>query len=365
MMLAPYVLVILISMALTSGVTSTQSSPNNDPANKQPKLAVFFVGSTALFLTLVSAFRWRVGTDYWSYERLYTSYIKEPMSDLTVFSEPGIRVLAKIGAHINELLGDAPDPALMFALAAFVTVPLMVWTIYKSTNIFTLAILLFILSATWQGTFNGVRQYIACAILFWGHRYILSRRLFRYAIVVFIALLFHASAAVMLLAYWIPRRSLKPHELLVLVVSTIVAIMSYSSLLDIINLVKTDELTTTGYFARQINPLRIAISFAPIAVYLLFTVKSELKDRDFLYLNMIFLNTALLVASLNSAYLARFSIYTGIYACVLIPNLINMKDANTRKLAVLLVVTGYAIFWILETRQQPELIYRTVFSRPT
>ena len=365
MMLVPYALVTLISIALASGVTYAQPSDCNDPAGKRPKSTIFFVWSTALLLTLVSAFRWRVGTDYWSYERLYVSYVKEPVSEFTIFSEPGIRVLSKFGAYINEQLGQDPDPALMFAFAAIFTIPLMVWTIYRSTNYFSFAILLFILTTTWQGSFNGIRQYIACSILFSVHRYILTRQYPCYAIFVIFALLFHISAAIMLLAYWIPRRALKPHVLLFLMVFTTIAISSYSSLLDLINLVKEDPVSTGGYVSREINPMRIGISLAPIIVYSMFTIKNELKDRDFFYLNMIYINTALLIASLNSAYLASFSTYTVLYACVLLPNLITMRDANTLNLAILLFITVYFLFWILETRQMPEMLYRTVFSRPS
>ena len=364
-MLAPYVLIIFASLALASGATAMAPPDHTKPAGPPPRSATMFVWLTALLLTLVSALRWRVGTDYWSYEILYASYVKEPVKEFTVFSEPGIRTLAKFGAYVNSQMGQPADPALMFAFAALLTIPFTVWTIYRSTNAFPLAIALFILSTTWQGSFNGIRQYIACAILFWGHKYILSRRFFKYAGVILVAILFHVSAAIMLLAYWIPRRELKPHVLLLLIVTTIIAISSYSSLLEVINLVKADPVSPGGYVSHRINPLRVAISFAPIAVYWMFSDKDRLEDRDYLYLNMIFINTALLLASINSAYLARFSVYTDIYACVLIPNLINMQHANTRRLAKLLIVAGYIVFWVLETRQQPELLYRTVFSRST
>jgi len=364
-MLFPYALVILITLLVASGVPSHQRIGTKSSTENRPKSIIFFVGLTGLILTLVSALRWRVGTDYWSYEVLYTSYIKEPFSEFTFFSEPGIRVLAKFGAHINAQLGQASDPALMFAFAAALTIPLMVWTIYKSTNMFAFAILLFILTTTWQSTFNGVRQYIACAILFWGHQYILSRHFRKYFVIVFIASLFHISAAIMLLVYWLPRKVLKPHALLLLAVVSIVAISSFSSVLEVISVVKSESLTTGGYVSRQINPLRIGISLAPILVYILFSTKSRLGEREHFYLNMLIVNTALLVVSLNSAYFARFTIYTSIYACVLIPNLINMRDVNTRRLTILFIVVCYSLLWILETRQQPEMLYRTIFSRPT
>jgi len=97
----------------------------------------------AAVLILVSALRWGVGSDYWNYHANFPDYAREFTEEFSIFGEPGIRFFAWLGMQINE------DSATMFALAAFVTIGLIIRTLWKWSPAFAFSVALFILIGAW------------------------------------------------------------------------------------------------------------------------------------------------------------------------------------------------------------------------
>jgi hypothetical protein len=305
-----------------------------------------------------AAVRWRIGTDYRQYEHDYVDYVRTPGSEMGFFDEPGIRVIAKIAARVHD------DPTTMFAIASVITVGLTVYTIYKNTSALPLALLLYVLAETWQGSFNGVRQYLACAVVFAGHRFIIDRRFWRYLLVVLVAMLFHISAAIMLLAYLIPRRQLRPIAVLALMLVAAFAVNFYAQLGDVIDAVKGSDVSGGSYFAREVNPFRILLAFAPSVMYLLFTQRKNLSATGHFYANMMFINGVVFLAAAGSAYLARFGIYTSVFIALALPEMLNSRERSFRTVLILAVIALYGVFWYLDTSHVTSLNpYRSLFDR--
>lgn len=309
-------------------------------------------------LVVVAALRWRVGVDYWNYDRLYPKYESVAWSDLSLLGEPGIRVLAKLGGWVRD------DSAGMFALAAVITVGLNVRTIYRSTNLFALGLLIYILSTVWQATFNGLRQQLAVAILFAGHRYIIERRLHAYIGIVLIAILFHLSASVGLLFYAIPRSRLGFSRALLLMSSGMIALFAYDAIGAVFEWVKQADFSEATYFAEQINPLRLAMAGAPLVAYSLFTEKRRMTPSEFFYVNMLFVGLASLIAGMGSAYIARFYQYFAIYLPVALPAILKTRDRQLQHAIFPLALGAYVAFWYLETATESALSnFRWILQR--
>lgn len=358
----PYVLTGLIATSLALGVKAPEvTSVQREEAviGKRPGFSFFFGTLTAIVLCGVASIRWHLGADYWDYEAGFPKRVQTPLSSLGIFDEPGLYVLAKLGALIKY------DPAMMFGIASCLTIGLFVWTFYRTSNLFAASIALIMLTGIWQSSFNGVRQYLACAILFAGHGFIIKRQLLKYSIIVLIAMLFHVSALAMLPLFWIPRNRLTLVQILILIGASLFALTAYDAFINIGDSVRGSGYTYGDYFARSINPLRIAAAIAPIFVFLFLSNHEQLSKREYFYVNMIFINAAILIAAANSTYLARFGIYTGIYSCIGIPAIINMRSFNVRMLAYLGVLSAYAIFWYFETINNVNLLhFRTLWERP-
>ena len=195
-----------------------------------------------------------------------------PWRDYDLVSEPGIRVLSRLAYYVRD------DYTTMFALAAAITIGLSIYTLYRDSNAFAFSVLLYVITGPWLGSFNGVRQYLACAIIFAGHRLVLERRFGRWLLVVLVAGLFHISAYLMVLLYFVPRRRLSPVSALVLIVMAGFATEIYGRVLDLVVVFREDQDFggQASYFVEEVNPLRIAAALAPLAFYVLFTDKTKL-----------------------------------------------------------------------------------------
>lgn len=314
----------------------------------------------AATLIAVGMLRWRVGVDYDTYAQSYPIFRDTPWADLDALSEPGLRVLAKAAAAIQD------DYATMFALVALITLGLFARTLYRYSHAFFLSLMLFVLTGAWQSSFNGMRQWLACAIVFAGHRFILERRFWPYAFVVGLGALVHLSALVLLLIYFVPLRRLGFGGGVLLVLGAVVAAQSYDLLAQGVEFLRSDidGLARAGYFIEQVNPLRVLSGLGPVLLYLTFTDRARLSQRDQFYVNLAFVHAAITVAAFNSAYIMRFTLYTLPFLALAIPAMLNMENRTWRGLLVAVTMGLYAVVWYLDTTYSTYTAsFRWVFDR--
>lgn len=321
-----------------------------------------FSGSAAMVgivLISVAALRWHVGTDYWTYEQVFPEYVREVRGGLTWWGEPGIRILAWISNLVNG------DVATLFALASIITVGLTVRTIWRWSPAFALSVAIYVLSGSWHGSFNAVRQYLACAILFAGHRYVVNRQLLRWSAVVAGAFLFHISAIVGLLLYLAPTKRIRLSQQILLLTLAIVAVSGASSLLDVLQQIDPRNADLGSYSLVHVNPLRVAFSFVPLVIYWMFPKSTSIgRDNAWFYVNMVFIDAAIQLASSQSALLARFVIYPHIFTCLAIPYLTDLRDDRERVLMRTTLIILFAIFWFSDISASPNLAhFQWIFDR--
>lgn len=321
-----------------------------------------FSGSATLVgivLVGTAALRWHVGTDYWTYEQIFPEYVREATNGLTWWSEPGIRILAWIADRING------DVATLFALASIITVGLTVRTIWRWSPVFAFSVVLYVLSGSWHGSFNAVRQYLACAILFAGHRYVVDRRPLRWAAVVAGAFLFHVSAIVGLLLYLVPTKRIRPGQQILLLMLAVVAVGGASSLLDVLQQVNPRDADLGPYSLVHVNPLRVAFSFVPLVLYWVFPKPASIgRDNAWFYVNMLFIDAATQLASSQSALLARFVIYPHIFSCLAIPYVTDLRNGHERVLVRGVMIVLFVFFWYTDISASANLgNFQWVFDR--
>lgn len=338
-----------------SGTTSTLLALRSGLSGS----AKFWALVSASILVAVAALRWHVGTDYWTYDGLYANYKSTPWGEYSLFSEPGIRVLARLASWIHD------DSAVMFALASLLTVGLSVSTIYRRSPMIALSVLLYVITGAWQGSFNGVRQYLACAIIFAGHRYVIDRKFTKYMLVVILAMLFHVSALAMAFLWFVPLKRLGTLRAAGLMIAAALGLTVYSYATSLIGLFKGPIAVEAGsYLVRQVNPLRVAMAFVPLVLYIFLTRRDRLDAKAHFYVNIAFINAAVMIAGANSAYLTRFAVYTNIFSILLIPRLLNMRDRRLAAIAGVAVVSLYCVFWYIDTVNVGSLAnFNWIFNR--
>lgn len=330
-------------------------------AKKNKAGSIFFAIATGFILVFVAGFRWYVGTDYANYANAYESYKAEVWDTIINFEEPGIRIIASLSEYIYD------DYATMFLLASLITIGLFVYIIYKYSNSFFVSILLFIFGHGWSESFNGIRQMLASAIIFAGHRFIIEKDFKKYLLIILLASSFHISALPMILLYFIPQTKVTLKKALVLLLVIFVGLNTYEYLFAIINFVTGlfgESLEMTDYLTQEVNILRILVMMAPPALYLLITPKENLSKPDNFYINMLFINAAIYMMSINSAYLARFALYTIPYVTIGLPIILKNSKKSTSIMIMYVALILYLMFWIYDVSTVESLYnFQWIFER--
>lgn len=151
-----------------------------------------FVLLSALPLFFISAFRYRLGTDY-----MYT-YVPEfyhvLMNDKNHY--PIGFYLINRGIQIFT-----QDPTWLFVVCAFIFIFFVFQSIYKNSSCPILSIAFLLISGHFFLYLNLMRQYVAMAILLFSIQYVIDKKPVPYIICVLIATSIHATAIVFLPIY--------------------------------------------------------------------------------------------------------------------------------------------------------------------
>lgn len=310
-------------------------------------------------LVLVAGLRYGVGTDYFAYYRGYEQYKGEALS---ILDEPGIRVLARISSVVYD------DPAMMMFLAAAITVILMTVTIVRNSEMYWFSLLLYIFLGCWHGCFNGVRQYLAAAVLFAGHCFIKERKLLKWLVIVLIAAMFHITAVIGIVFYLYAQIKVSYKNIILSALAAFVGINLYDRIFGMIGFLKNDTFdfvgVGAGYLTNGINPLRIMVAWVPVVFFLLFRKYYATENRRTgFYLNMTILHAVLMTTAMNSTYLGRVGIYTGIYNTITWPVLLGKVERRSRSVLIVLMILFYMAYWYEEASGETLVNFYWIFQR--
>ena len=301
-------------------------------------------------LIVTAGCRYHMGTDYVNYVHLYkTQYSQLSLGEILILEEPILPLIGKI----SYLFFDSYFP--MFLIASVITVGLMLYSTYKETTDFIFVSLLYIFAGGWTGSFNGVRQYIAIAIVFIGRKYIMERNFLKFLLVCGVAFFAHRSALFFVLIYFIYSKKFTVVRLLAVTIIAIVVSRSYEVIFDFIGWIDDKEFVANDYALRSVNILRILAGCAPaiLAIYYAFTKK--LNKQQIFYTYMLIANATVWVSTADSAYLARLALYTGVFVPLGLSLILELEDDKHKKVLKIVIIVLYSCFWLYEVSNSKTL----------
>lgn len=312
--------------------------------------AWFFFMHAALPLVLVAGLRYRVGTDFGAYYFGYQRYIDELAHAFRTLDEPGYGFIAWVATRFSNT-GTAAVLS-----ASIVTVGLALVVIYRNSEELLLPTVLLVLMGFWHGSFNGVRQYLAAAVLFCGYRALRERNLLGYLLTVFLAFLFHRSAVVMALMYFAVYREVNLRNSAILVAVCAVALYSYDQIFDMADVVMDKDYSMEeSYTSTMVNRLRVLSACVPVALFLMNSWEKQLSHSQTFSLNIAIIHAAIRVVTMNSALLYRIGIYTTPFMVLAIPELLKGLPDKQRQVYGALLVIMYGIMWWYELSHSGSL----------
>lgn len=326
-------------------VTKARSSISLVKRSKVHRIAFYLV---VVFLVFFAGFRGRLGTDYNTYLRYFSS-IKEGTATL-VSVEP-----------FYFLLGFITDSFELFLLIiAMLSVLIKSKYIYEESKYVFVSLIVYYSYMFLQFDMGIVRQGLALAFTLWAATYIKERKLGQYLALCFVAVMLHYSALIFIPAYFLAqkeytRKTIYGISLIALILSftDFWKVISYVlSMLSVFGLNKYSwYLTNEAYRASAFE----LMDLQRIVMLIFFTEYIKRKNNDDeenkIYLNMYFISTVLYYLFRTfSAISSRGSYYFTAFEILLFPGVLkNIKSPYKRVLvwAMIMLYCGIYLYKVI------------------
>ena len=311
-----------------------------------------FAGMACAVLIFVSGFRQDVG-DTGTYRQIFKtvpaniiSFLKHP----TFKEDEGFYAIVSL---IKQFISE--DTQVILLSIAIVTIALIFITYYKSTDMIEMAVFLFITTGCYLVTMNGVRQYLASAILFFCFPMIHKKQWQYYLPIVLLCSRIHQSALIFLPLYFVVDQPAWGNTTKWILFVGIFLFVSYPvtgpMLANVLGETQygnyKEALTSSGAGA---NMIRVMVMAVP--VILSYLGKEFLKGKEKYYNIMVNFSVINLIAILLATRFwiyARFNMYFSLYMIILITWCVRyMFNERNTKLIYLMCLGLYFLYYYYE-----------------
>jgi hypothetical protein len=311
-----------------------------------------------VIIFLLCALRFDVGFDYTYYYELLTKQAD--------FYEDKFLRLEYMNQFLINISQNMGFPQFYFILTSFIIVFCTYQAIKRHSKDFVISTLIFLsFPIFFLNSLSIIRQYVAICIVFYGFRYIQNRKLFPYLITITIAILFHKSAVIGIVLYWIYNRRIKNIYYMILYFAGL-----FSS--------KLAYLVVAYIFPQYLKYLdrkigtggdKVLLLFQLIGLILLLLVDSKkmaFKNYNF-YMTSFFIGL-FIWSSLSSYGHAGFrgALYFMVFFILLLPEVLDLiKERKLLKQLVYYISFAFFIFSLwLGTKNEtkdPNIPYQVIF----
>ncbi|MFB6649366.1 EpsG family protein [Bacillus toyonensis] len=308
----------------------------------------------ALSLVLVAGLRNNIGDTYF-YMHAY---------NVTEFNWEYIQNNKDMGFNIFQMIlkGYTDNPQAMVFITALITNLLIVVTLYKYSRLIEISLYVYITSGMYLVSMNGIRQYLAAAIVFAATKYIFDGNWKMYVLIVLLASTFHQSALVLIPVYFLIRRRAWSGITFILLFLAVLIVIGFNQFTEV--LFKAIEDTQYSQYKEfhegGANILRVVVDSTPlILAYIGRDRLREIFPKCDVIVNMALLGTVFMFISTQNWIFARFSIYFGLYQLILIAWVIKLFTKKDRKLIYYSILLCYFIYFVYEHIITLGVIYKS------
>lgn len=247
---------------------------------------------------------------------------------------------------------------LMFlAIISGVCIAVIFWK-YSVNYYYTVFLFLSMIGFTWL--MNGIRQFLAVAIIFACTPLIKKKKWLPYCLVVLVCITIHPTCIIMIPIYFIVQGKPWSKKTLLLITATLLALIFATQFTDLMDSMLVDtkwaNVSTSEEFAQDdgVNPLRVLVFSVP--TILAFVGRKLLKDEDKqvdIFINMSILTTCLYAVGMVTPGLlvGRLPIYIEMYGYILLPYIIERCfTERSKKLLYAVSIVCYLFYFYLMTR---------------
>jgi len=304
---------------------------------------LLMAGLAAAVLIAVSGLRDNIG-DTFFYMHSYA---------LTHFTLPTIDYTGDFGFNMLQLLLQrlSSNPQVMIFVCALITNALIVAVLYNYSKLFELSVYVYITAGMFLTSMNGIRQYLAAAIVFTGTKYLLNGDWKKYFAIVLLAATFHKSALIFVPIYFLVRHKAWTKTTFVLIALSVLIVIGFNQFSNVLFTTIAD--TQYGHYQNfsegGANINRVFIAAIPVVIAFFGRHKLRtLSPGIDVIVNMSLLNGIFMIISTQDWIFARFSIYFGLYYLILIAWIVKLFREKDQKLVYYAILGCYLIFYYYE-----------------
>lgn len=313
--------------------------------NKETTKIGYFFSSFLVFI--FAAIRFDIGFDYDVYYRIIDGPI---LAGLEKF-EPLSLILILPAINFR-------NPYIFFIISSFIIYWLASYAFKKNSTIPALSLIIYI-GLFYLTSLSIVRQAIALSVCLYAYKYITRKSFIKYCILILISTLFHYSAAISVIIYFIYHYTNIKLIFITLIATCILSPFVFSLMISTgmyTAYLEDTDLVTSGKLTRFVY-LVIFISYFTFLKRSLFTS----EEKKMLSILMVGTFIPFFLGGIGE----RVSYYFLIYHCYAIPLFLKGQKKYKRKLyalvfsAYFLTMIGYTS--ILYDKESPYIPYRTIF----
>ena len=321
-----------------------------------------------MLMFIIAGFRYQVGYDFNSYERIYNNITLSNFrgNNLEIGFSLFVCLLKKIGLGFPVMI-------MLIAMASI----FIKYKVIREYSVYPFISLLVYFSANFIiQDFGQIRQGLAIAFTLYSIKYIKDKKLFKYLIVMMMAIMFHYSAVLFLPMYWLARINVNKKVIATaLIVSGVFFVCSKSGVIDYVVLkVINQPYISYKYVAYMSSAGGIGIFkltfLSRLVIFTLFYVlRGKIKENcecynilSMAYLISIFMYVAF---NFNGALATRGALYFKIVEILIIPQIIYaVKDKIImfNGLMILYLFTFKDLYFEIMSSSDRFMPYRNLIS---
>ena len=313
---------------LIAALIKPQESPlqikGSNQITRQQMLNIAALLFIFMIFFVVSAIRFEVGHDYnrhvWFMHLIYhNAYVPTEIGFNNLVS-----IVYAIFGYGNYLI--------VFALIAFITISLFLWSLYRDSENFWFSFILFTAFGYYFQSFNTVRYYLAVAIALFAIPYVLKKKWLQFILLILLGATFHKSVLVVLPIYFLASLNWKKWMVLAAGLFCTTFLFLQDFYLDLLVLVyptyRDTEFLEAG--TSIVNIIRCSGILVFSLIYYRQAIKDNEQNRFYFYLNI----GALILYTLCSfiPVISRIGYYLTITHIFFIPAIINRIDNKKQKM---------------------------------
>lgn len=334
---------------LPSSASDTATTDFDFPRCSHSSACRLFYILATIVLIAVGGLRYHVGTDYWAYEWNAPMYAATAWESIVTYDEPGIKIIAKFVSLFTKDIA----PGMLF-IATAITIGLYALTIYNYSRHLLVPLLLFVLIGCWTDSFNAVRQCLAASVFFCSIPFIQKRDFRGFALTVFMASLFHKTAIGLMPVYYFAHAGLNAKSLFSKAAILTLYFFAYDYVINNVSFLMQVH-SDGSYVTLRVNVLRVMAGCAPGLVSWLYFQGKHIDDERLTYVNLMLLHAMIWIMASQSAYLARFAIYSAPLLTLSITRCMDLLNVRERHTICCMGLVLYFAFWWHEIDKSSNL----------